>query len=222
MLVTTEWPLKRAAHLTSLVWVCVLWLPWKLNGAIRAMSIFNLQASEWNSAFMITLKTETCHDWWQFYYCLRWHRRLALRQLLVLPVATKLRIMTTCFCVHRCNDIYEQWVFWKNFSWMRHTQKYPSVLNISNLPSLPMCTFGIHPLCWEWNLLANMINWYYETYIHTRQDFFPWWLVFQHPSAKDHISRYTEPCMLQVGLQSPPELQLDKFPNNVITFHFLL
>ena len=27
MLVTTQWPLERAAHLTSLVWVCVLWLP---------------------------------------------------------------------------------------------------------------------------------------------------------------------------------------------------
>ena len=37
MLVTTQWPLKCAAHLTSLVWVCVLWLPWKLNGAICAM-----------------------------------------------------------------------------------------------------------------------------------------------------------------------------------------
>ena len=37
MLVTTQWPLKRAVHLTSLVWVCVLWLPWKLNGAICAM-----------------------------------------------------------------------------------------------------------------------------------------------------------------------------------------
>ena len=34
---TTQWPLKRAAHLTSLVWVCVLWLHWKLNGAICAM-----------------------------------------------------------------------------------------------------------------------------------------------------------------------------------------
>ena len=40
MLVTTRWPLKRAAHLTSLVWVCVLWLPWKLNGAICAMGFF--------------------------------------------------------------------------------------------------------------------------------------------------------------------------------------
>ena len=27
MLATTPWPLERAAHLTSLVWVCVLWLP---------------------------------------------------------------------------------------------------------------------------------------------------------------------------------------------------
>ena len=25
MLVTTQWPLKRAAHLTSLVWFCLLW-----------------------------------------------------------------------------------------------------------------------------------------------------------------------------------------------------
>ena len=25
MLVTTQWPLKRAPHLTSLVWVCVVW-----------------------------------------------------------------------------------------------------------------------------------------------------------------------------------------------------
>ena len=37
MLVTTQWPLKRAAHLTVLVWVCVLWLPWKPNGAFCAM-----------------------------------------------------------------------------------------------------------------------------------------------------------------------------------------
>ena len=37
MLVTTQWPLKRAAHLASLVWVFVLWLPWKLNGAICTM-----------------------------------------------------------------------------------------------------------------------------------------------------------------------------------------
>ena len=27
MLATTQWPLECAAHLTSLVWVCVLWLP---------------------------------------------------------------------------------------------------------------------------------------------------------------------------------------------------
>ena len=27
MLATTQWPVERAAHLTSLVWVCVLWLP---------------------------------------------------------------------------------------------------------------------------------------------------------------------------------------------------
>ena len=33
----TQWPLKHAAHLTSLVWVCVLWRPWKLNEAICVM-----------------------------------------------------------------------------------------------------------------------------------------------------------------------------------------
>ena len=27
MLVTTQWPMKRAAHLTSLIWICVLWWP---------------------------------------------------------------------------------------------------------------------------------------------------------------------------------------------------
>ena len=27
MLATTQWPLERASHLTSLVWVCILWLP---------------------------------------------------------------------------------------------------------------------------------------------------------------------------------------------------
>ena len=37
MLVTTE----ACSHLTSLVWVCVLWLPWKLNGAICAMKNFD-------------------------------------------------------------------------------------------------------------------------------------------------------------------------------------
>ena len=31
MLVTTQWPLERAAHLTSLVWVCVLWRPESLT-----------------------------------------------------------------------------------------------------------------------------------------------------------------------------------------------
>ena len=40
MLVTTQWPLKRGAHLTSLVWVCVLWRPYRLNGAICAMGLF--------------------------------------------------------------------------------------------------------------------------------------------------------------------------------------
>ena len=38
---TCWWPLSDhwsvQAHLTSLVWVCVLWLPWKLNGAICGM-----------------------------------------------------------------------------------------------------------------------------------------------------------------------------------------
>ena len=30
MLVTTQWPLKHSAHLTSLVWICVLWRPGSL------------------------------------------------------------------------------------------------------------------------------------------------------------------------------------------------
>ena len=32
MLATTQWPLERAANLTSVVWVCVLWLPESLMG----------------------------------------------------------------------------------------------------------------------------------------------------------------------------------------------
>ena len=32
MLATTQWPLERAANLTSVVWVCVLWLPESLTG----------------------------------------------------------------------------------------------------------------------------------------------------------------------------------------------
>ena len=37
MLVTHSVTTEACSHLTSLVWVCVLWLPWKLNGAICAM-----------------------------------------------------------------------------------------------------------------------------------------------------------------------------------------
>ena len=59
MLVTTQWPLKRADHLTSLVWVCVLWLPWKLNGAICTMktdpSVTENQELLW---------WQFCHHWW--------------------------------------------------------------------------------------------------------------------------------------------------------------
>ena len=56
MLVTTQWPLKRAAphHLTCLG--CVLWLPWKLDGAICAMS--RLTSSAWD------IKTKERH-WWR-------------------------------------------------------------------------------------------------------------------------------------------------------------
>ena len=66
MLVTTQWPLKRAAHLTSLVWVCVLWLPWKLNGAICAMRFGFLVPIWWS-----ILETKCLNDsrsvssaWW--------------------------------------------------------------------------------------------------------------------------------------------------------------
>ena len=55
MLVTTQWPLKRAAHLTSLVWVCVLWLPWKLNGAICAMN----ESNHWSHLLMQLLEIRT-------------------------------------------------------------------------------------------------------------------------------------------------------------------
>ena len=37
MLVTHSVTTEACSHLISLVWVCVLWLPWKLNGAICAM-----------------------------------------------------------------------------------------------------------------------------------------------------------------------------------------
>ena len=43
MLVTTQWPLERAAHLTSLVWVCVLWRP----GSLTELSALWLHDDEW-------------------------------------------------------------------------------------------------------------------------------------------------------------------------------
>ena len=47
LLVTTQWPLKRAAHLTPLVWVCVVWRPestmelsvlWKFHNTETALT----------------------------------------------------------------------------------------------------------------------------------------------------------------------------------------
>ena len=42
---------EACSHLTSLVWVCVLWLPWKLNGAICAMGEFKLRLQSGNTQF---------------------------------------------------------------------------------------------------------------------------------------------------------------------------
>ena len=56
--VTTE----ACSHLTSLVWVCVLWLPWKLNGAICAMVVIffiECRHSKWS---------ETAQILWYFKY----------------------------------------------------------------------------------------------------------------------------------------------------------
>ena len=39
MLATTQWPLERASNLTSLVWVCVLWLPESLMGLSALWSV---------------------------------------------------------------------------------------------------------------------------------------------------------------------------------------
>ena len=41
MLATTQWPLERAVHLTSLAWVCVLWLPESLMD-LSALWCFSL------------------------------------------------------------------------------------------------------------------------------------------------------------------------------------
>ena len=45
MLVTTQWPLKRAAHLTSLVWVCVVCRPeslMELSALCYCQTIFKI------------------------------------------------------------------------------------------------------------------------------------------------------------------------------------
>ena len=73
MLVTTQWPLKRAAHLTSLVWVCVLWLPWKLNGAICAMrGVFRRKCIVRSTGiavyiFQPGITWYAIHHWWETY-----------------------------------------------------------------------------------------------------------------------------------------------------------
>ena len=69
MLVTTQWPLKRAVHLTSLVWVCVLWLPWKLNGAICAMWAAQWQLTDLRDPSLVVLiyLMSDCPLW-----CIHW------------------------------------------------------------------------------------------------------------------------------------------------------
>ena len=44
MLATTQWPLERAVHLTSHVWVCVLWLPESLMDLSALCSAVNVRA----------------------------------------------------------------------------------------------------------------------------------------------------------------------------------
>ena len=50
MLVTTQWPLRRATHLTSLVWVCVVWRPESLMELSALCRLFGWQAFARTSA----------------------------------------------------------------------------------------------------------------------------------------------------------------------------
>ena len=56
-LVITQWPLERAAHLTSLVWVCVLWLPeslMDLSALCRLQMLYRLQPLQWGHMSFVT------------------------------------------------------------------------------------------------------------------------------------------------------------------------
>ena len=56
MLATTQWPLERAANLTSLVWVCVLWLPESLMGLSALWTLFEIASQRSTSqAYWLTL-----------------------------------------------------------------------------------------------------------------------------------------------------------------------
>ena len=44
MLVTTQWPLKRAPHLTSLVWVCVLW---RCKSSLELVALWCILIATW-------------------------------------------------------------------------------------------------------------------------------------------------------------------------------
>ena len=75
------------SHLTSLVWVCVLWLPWKLNGIICAMPaatyLTDTKAAPWllpvcggamTQFFSLALILDFSHTWkatskWIFLWC---------------------------------------------------------------------------------------------------------------------------------------------------------
>ena len=79
--VTTE----GCSHLTSLVWVCVLWLPWKLNGAICAMVLkpeYFLQFKPIPLLIMAWRRKEPCHEqewnWFRTIYKLFSLFRLAI------------------------------------------------------------------------------------------------------------------------------------------------
>ena len=61
MLVTTQWPLERAADLTSLVWVCVLWLPESLMG-LSALWLYLYHAG--NDSVSSRRQSHCLNLWW--------------------------------------------------------------------------------------------------------------------------------------------------------------
>ena len=59
MLATTQWPLERAVHLTSLVWVCVLWLPESLMD-LSALCCTEANISFWFMVYRLSIADKMC------------------------------------------------------------------------------------------------------------------------------------------------------------------